>query len=305
LALRACAELALGQTDPAFEDTKLLLRLTDACKDEPLLVSQLVRMAQLALVLQPVAEGMNQWSEPNLRSLQAEFARYDFCADARRALSAERFWGSEIIDYVRRSPQKANQIGGIFGSQQSGMDLGAVLMSVAPSGWFDFEQLNYGRMTDEYLLPTIDLTTRQISPRLAHQADERTAQLTGRSSVGLYFHHLFFCRLLLPGVSGLAQKTAFAQTAADCAIIACALERYRREQGQYPELLSALQPQFIQKLPHDIINGEPLKYHRTETGDYVLYSVGWNETDDGGVVGVVKTEERNSLSQGDWVWRLP
>jgi len=33
--------------------------------------------------------------------------------------------------------------------------------------------------------------------------------------------------------------------------------------------------------------------------------VGWNETDDGGVVGVVKIEERNSLSQGDWVWRLP
>jgi len=262
-------------------------------------------MAQLALVLQPVAEGMNRWSEPQLRSLQAQLAGYDFCADARRALSAERFWGSEIINYVRRSPEKANPMGGIFGSQQSGMDLGAALMSVAPSGWFDFEQLNYSRMTDEYLLPTIDLTTRRISPRLAHQADERTAELTGRSSVGLYFHHLFFCRLLLPGVSRLAQNAAFAQTAADCALIACALERYRRERGQYPELLSALQPQFIQQLPHDLINGEPLKYHRTETGDFVLYSVGWNETDDGGVVGVVKIEERNSLSQGDWVWRLP
>jgi hypothetical protein len=305
LALRACAELALGKTDPAFEDAELLLRLTNACKDEPFFISQLVRMAQLALALQPVAEGMNQWSEPQLRSLQAQLAGYDFCADARRVLSAERFSGSEIINYVHRSPDKLNQIGGISSSQQSGMNLEAVLMIVAPSGWFDFEQLNYSRMTDEYLLPIIDLTNRRISPRLAHQADECIAKLTGPSSAGSYSRHLFFCRLLLPGVSGLAQKTAFAQTAADCAIIACALERYRREQGQYPELLSALQPQFIQKLPHDIINGEPLKYHRTETGEYVLYSVGWNETDDGGVVGALRIEERNSLSQGDWVWRLP
>ena len=42
LGLRACAELALGQTDQAFEDTELLLHLTDACKDEPFLISQLV-----------------------------------------------------------------------------------------------------------------------------------------------------------------------------------------------------------------------------------------------------------------------
>ena len=43
---------------------------------------------------------------------------------------------------------------------------------------------------------------------------------------------------------------------------------------------------FIDKLPHDIINGDPLKYHRTDDGQFVLYSVGWNETDDGGIVGV-------------------
>jgi hypothetical protein len=154
-------------------------------------------------------------------------------------------------------------------------------------------------------MPMIDLAPRRIGPRLGHMADERIAELTNRSAAGLYFHHLFFCRLLLPSGSRTAQKAAFAQTAADCALIACALERYHREHGQYPELLSALQPQFIPKLPHDIINGEPLRYHRTETGQYVLYSVGWNERDDGGVVGVVKVEEGNSLSQGDWVWQLP
>jgi hypothetical protein len=305
LALRACAELALGQTNQAFEDTELLLYLTDACKDEPFIISQLVRMAQLALTLQPVAEGMNQWSEPQLRSLQARIARYDFCADTRRALAAERFWSSAIVGYVSRSQNKLNMLESLSGSQPSGSDLGALLMSIAPSGWFALEQLNCSRMADECFMPMIDLASRRIGPRLGHMADERIAELSNRSAAGLYFHHLFFCRLLLPSGSRTAQKAAFAQTAADCALIACALERYRRKHGQYPELLSALQPQFIQKVPHDIINGEPLKYHRTETGQYALYSVGWNERDDGGAVGVLKFEEGNSVQEGDWVWRLP
>ena len=37
--------------------------------------------------------------------------------------------------------------------------------------------------------------------------------------------------------------------------IACALERYRLAHGEYPETLDALVPQFIEKVPHDIIGG--------------------------------------------------
>ena len=48
------------------------------------------------------------------------------------------------------------------------------------------------------------------------------------------------------------------------------------------ESLDALAPQFIETIPHDIIGGQPLHYRRTEDGQFVLYSVGWNETDDGG-----------------------
>lgn len=44
----------------------------------------------------------------------------------------------------------------------------------------------------------------------------------------------------------------------------------------------ALAPQFIIKLPHDVINGQPLKYRRTDDGSFILYSMGWNEKDDGG-----------------------
>ena len=70
--------------------------------------------------------------------------------------------------------------------------------------------------------------------------------------------------------------------------VAIALERYRLAHGEYPESLDALAPQLLKQLPHDIINGQPLHYRRTADGQFVLYSVGWNETDDGGVVGLTK-----------------
>ncbi len=89
--------------------------------------------------------------------------------------------------------------------------------------------------------------------------------------------------------------TARNQTLVNEAFIACGLERYRLAHGQYPETLEALVPQFAEKLPHDIIGGQPLKYHRTANGRFVLYSIGWNEKDDGGVA-------RDGTTEADWVW---
>ena len=49
------------------------------------------------------------------------------------------------------------------------------------------------------------------------------------------------------------------------------------------------------------MTGEPYKYLRKEDGSFVLYSVGWNEKDDGGTSGKTLFDEEN----GDWVWEYP
>jgi hypothetical protein len=61
-----------------------------------------------------------------------------------------------------------------------------------------------------------------------------------------------------------------------------------------------LVPRFITTLPHDIINGQPLKYRRTANGKFVLYSVGWNEKDDGGCTATNKdgNPDRNAWGLG-------
>jgi hypothetical protein len=100
------------------------------------------------------------------------------------------------------------------------------------------------------------------------------------------------------------QILAYNQTLANEGQIACALERYKLANGNYPETLDALAPQFMEKLPHDIIGGQPLHYRRTDDGKFLLYSVGWNETDDGGQVSLTKDGDID-YTRGDWVWCYP
>ena len=60
------------------------------------------------------------------------------------------------------------------------------------------------------------------------------------------------------------------------------LAAFKVEKGTYPEKLSELSPAYIKKVPVDIFAEGPLVYKRDGKG-YLLYSVGRNMKDDGGV----------------------
>jgi hypothetical protein len=114
--------------------------------------------------------------------------------------------------------------------------------------------------------------------------------------------HCFISNLLLQSISWLLTETALAQTRNDETILACALERYRLANGQFPGTLDALSPQYVAAIPADVITGQSLKYRRTDDGQFQLYSVGWNGKDDGGKIGMNKEGNGPDDRQGDWVW---
>lgn len=305
LQLRATAELAVGKRAEAVSDINLMFRVAVASRDEPILISQLVRLPMLYMALEPIADGFGQWSEPQLKTFQEQLQRLDYCADMKRSLDAERvLFGGGIIEFLRREPDKFEVL------SREGKFPGAV-WSAVPNGWFDFEKVNYSRFFDELVMPSIDVANRRITPSACKEAEGRIMGVLGKSQARLLFQHRAFCSLLVPGTLTLARKTAFGQTAADTAGIACAVERFKLAKGKLPESLEELVPQFMEKLPHDIITGQSLKYERTGDGRYAVYSVGWNEKDDGGVTGFrkgendvwVKKGENDVPQEADWVWR--
>ncbi len=149
------------------------------------------------------------------------------------------------------------------------------------------EQLNYCRLFQLQLNGAFDVEKRQVFPK---QIDANIKALdkafAGRNPfTTICTRHQLLAVIMLPALHKIPMRAAAAQTAVDEAAIACALERYRLANGQFPENLDVLVPKFISQLPNDVISGGPYKYHRTGDGQFVLYSVGWNETDDGGVPG--------------------
>ena len=65
--------------------------------------------------------------------------------------------------------------------------------------------------------------------------------------------------------------------------------------GEYPDKLEDLIPRWVEPvmITKDVMSGEELKYRQLGKNDYKLYSVGWNETDDGGVVSNQKSRDRH------------
>ena len=309
LRLRAIAELQNDESQKALDDVKLSLRLVDSVRTEPFIITHLVRLAVLQLTLQPIYEGLaeHKWSDAQLIVLDEELAKLDFVADYLNIQKSDIFFSSEEANFLRRHRDYVAQFARMGISYQGDAEFKFAIYRFMPGGWFYQSALKNGQMQMQYL-PAANLDTKTISPAVIRQAD------AAANNVVSFFDPLDTLKKIFNEVDfmgNFAEKIAAGQSCVDLARIAIALERFRLAHGNFPESLDALAPQFLQKVPHDVIGGQPLHYRRTDDGQFILYSVGWNETDDGGVVAFKQrspSDESSSgvdISQGDWVWRYP
>jgi hypothetical protein len=301
LQLRALAELEAGQSVKACEDVVLILRLTEKVRSEPMLITHLVRIAMAQIAVQVIYEGLaaHRWSDAELTELSAEIDRQNIAADYKFAMRGEMAWQGLVFNYLRKKPEYLVLFCALADGDSENLNVPLVtrlICRLIPPGWFYQNQVNCARLMTGCIIPIADETNRTFSVKTYLRAEDSFSDFTAFS----IFHYL--PRMLTPGLSAAARKFAFCQNALNLSDVAIALERYRLVHREYPEMLDTLVPQFIEKLPHDIINGQPLHYRRTDDGQFVLYSVGWNEADDGGVVGFYKNSETVNINIGDWVW---
>jgi len=297
LRLRAVAELNNQQSDKALADVGLMLYLANSIRREPSGYSFEVQMSLVNCAVQPVWEGLarRQWSADELAALERELSGIDAVQDYGFALRAELASNLRTIEYLRRG-RLTNSITCIGGDIIWGPTL---ILRLSPSGWFYLNERATARVF-EAALPTASEAHQRI---LSFEINDRfwRAEALARRP------HLIPDSFWLAFVPPLGRKAGFAaaiQAGVDMARIACALERYRLAEGSYPEKLGVLMPPFIETVPHDIVNGQGMRYRRLEDGRFVLYSVGWDGQDDGGL-----REDARQLNQqkpsGDWVWQYP
>jgi len=113
---------------------------------------------------------------------------------------------------------------------------------------------------------------------------------------------------LLPLVYEELQRMAAqmpGQTLLATALVHEFLDRYRLKHHRYPSEASALVPDFLAKLPMDIDCLPPRMATSADGSSAVIYSVGWNLTDDwhGKLPG--DYDETNYEKNADWAIALP
>jgi hypothetical protein len=271
---RAKCHLLLGQADKAWQELSLmndLRRLVDAQGNFLTTEGDWMIRGIIYHSLLVVARGMelHAWRENQLLQLQDRLKYSDVLALHAQALRCARtllFSSVETGEF-----QRAARMGPGKNHPE------ALLFALMPHGVleqaFIHKTDNFQRMIDVY-----SSTNGIVRPGDVMRASA-------------------WWKRAQEGTPGLLRVQALVNEGQ----IACALERYRLAHGEYPETLDALLPGFIQQLPRDIINGAPLKYRRTDNGKFLLYSVGWNETDEGGKDDC-DTSRPETLKTGDWAW---
>lgn len=284
LTQRAKCHLILGQADKAWEELTLLhdlRRMVDSqgkfiTTEGDWMMRELARQS-----LQVIAKGteLHAWREPQLVAIQEQLRDTDLLALHAEALKCG---GALLISSMANGDL-------IRATQAAGGDSFWVRLKKHP----------------EYLL-------LRLAPRGLMYEKAATAARGSESWWGMINALTPADGIVRPGdvVKAFAPwKRAQqglplllrTQTLVNEGQVACALERYRLARGFYPPTLGALVPQFIEKVPRDIINGESLIYRRVGDG-FLLYSVGWNEKDDGGKV-VMAQGPLINVTEGDWVWK--
>ncbi len=287
LSQRAQAYLLLGQSEPAWQELSMIHDLSGVLLSKPsgkpiTLISAMIDVAVAGLYASVVEDGLrlHAWREAQLAAIQRQLKATDLLQPVVEAFREERAATWRTFETTPRgelvklfSPDTAEKLA----------------LTWIPRGWF-YQNMALGARIEQDVIDTLDVTNQLVRP---HLVDKHYSGLEARLRKRSPYN--FLVAIAIPNFMRAVQTAARNQTSLNEARVACGLERCRLATGQYPERLEGLSPQWVESIPHDLIGGQPLKYRRSNEGGFVLYSVGWNETDDGGVAG-------NSREQGDWVW---
>jgi len=299
LTLHAILALDHQQADLALGDIQTNVIVLSGVKRDPTLVGGLVAMGVMAISDGAIYFGLahHDWSDAQLVELEQALQPINFLADYQFAMRSEVAQDAANLSFYKRATA-AELRQKVFESTYAERAL-----LPWPGGWWDN---NMKQLADLHLeeVTTVDSQKRMVFPKAAARISDRVAQDSKRGTAYAPWN-IWYTEAASGSLEAMA-KFAQAQVWVDEMRIACALERHRLAHGAYPSSLDALVPAYLDTLPHDIMNGEPYHYLLRPDGTFLLYSVGWNQTDEGGKInGLSYDPKAPDYTQGDWVWPTP
>jgi hypothetical protein len=258
-----------GDTEAAVTAIEDGLRLSDSLQREPGLISYLVRIACLALTLNSMERSLSltTFTEGQLKELSAALTRTGNTLDFTRTLVTERCAMIEMW----RNPSRLGPTGG------------GLPVRMLPG------------MRQTWLIDTLDYMEAYIEASQLPPVErlKRFRRINSEVQQLSFLHAL--TKMAMPALTRVAELDLRARAHLELAQTALAIERYRLAGGKVPERLEELVPQYLQEVPSDPFDGNPIRYRRADPG-YCLYSISDDGQDNGG-------REKTDVASGapyDW-----
>jgi len=297
-ALRARALLASGRPEEALAELRQIVRIDQSLSQEPTLLPLLVRCSAWSTALDVCEQGIgtNQWKPAQLQTIAKEPGAINFLRAWKFALNSERGMGNHAFEQLAASPGRglAGLTSGPSGKPSTESNL---IWSAIPRGWIRWNQIDYNELIDRDVAD-IGFDVERIGPRYCSSE----AVLKQRfSSVAGRFQYLI-TNMIVPVTSQVANRAFESHSRLQQTRIHCAIALYRQATGETPPSLENLVPAYLEAIPHDIMDGNPMRYRRSENGSVAVWSIGINRVDDGGARGQTKGSRSKAL---DWVVEIP
>jgi len=281
LRLQAVVAAQQGESGKSTEAIIQIFAASRSLETEPVLLSQLVRVAIDMIAVQSLQCALNRtaFREADLTAMQ----QAAILAESKNSLGLGMLGERASFVTFARDPRSALAPSPAMApSGLEGVVAEVFLWPLASAVGFWQRDLRFGVDT----LTTNIMFASLPSPDRFHSATnaETAAQ---RAIAGRYI----LTGLLLPGLQKAFTRDALRSAHIRNAVVALAMERFRvANAGNLPETLSALVPAYLKELPVDPYDGKPVRYKRREKG-YIVYCVGPDEKDDGGVERPAKAKE--------------
>jgi hypothetical protein len=304
-----------GRTNEAMRSLLSCVAVERTCKDEILMISQLVRDAELSVALEVTWESLQfkGWTDEQLARVQKQWEGVDLLDAAAESLAMERAREPREFSRGRKSPSEM-QLPGLEESLQLSLASAryslAMCIHVADVYCRDWLWSWIWSYDDERLF--MEVYQQMIDTTRAAQKGHQILKQLPAGDV----EALAFLALTPVDVTAKYRVTTFegplakrfvalslrSQTEVETVIAAVALERYFLVHHEYPARLDELVPSLVKRVPVDYMDGKASRYRREADGTFLLYSVGANCADDGGDPTPPDKKRPQFLNGRDWVW---
>jgi hypothetical protein len=260
-----CAQA--GDMKGAMRACHAALNAARSLGDEPLMISQLIRLACVAVACQAAERTLAQ-GEPgaeDLADLQRRLEEEDAHPTLLIAVRGERALLHETFTGLEKGDVGLSEVGSTGPPTWQERYLGWVIRD------------NFRDEHPQFL----SLMARRVEEARRPPSEQAGAAESFAADVRDLPRHAILTRLLLPAVDKVSSACRRKQAQVRCLAAALAAERYRRKHADWPKTLDSLTPDLLAAVPLDPFDGKPLRYRRLADG-VAVYSVGPDGVDDNG-----------------------